>query len=235
MALPSAKLLVIEDDYAIRQLIVRFLKQKNYQVQDAADGETALSIFDQFQPDLVILDVNLPDVLGYNLCEQIQARRDVYVLMLTARADVEDKRRGFLKGADDYLTKPFNLEELELRVGAILKRRRLENPVTPHPLAFDNLTIDPVRREVVLAQSPVLLTALEFDLLYCLASEPGKVWTRSDLINQVWDYDYLGDHRVVDVHIGQIRKKIESDCTHPTFIQTVRGIGYKFSTLESSL
>ena len=113
MALPVAKLLIVEDDAAIRNLIVRFLRQKNYQVQGAVDGQSALTLFEQFEPDLVIMDVNLPDMVGYNLCEQIQAYRDVYVLILTARREVEDKRKGFLKGADDYLTKPFDLEELE--------------------------------------------------------------------------------------------------------------------------
>jgi len=235
MALPVAKLLIVEDDAAIRNLIVRFLRQKNYQVQGAVDGQSALTLFEQFEPDLVIMDVNLPDMLGYNLCEQIQAYRDVYVLMLTARRDVEDKRKGFLKGADDYLTKPFDLEELELRVMAILKRRRISPSLAPHALAFENLIIDPLRREVVLEKNPITLPSLEFDLLYCLASEPGRVWSRSDLIHKVWDYDYRGDHRVVDVHIGQIRKKIETDCNNPAFIQTVRGIGYKFSTLDSSL
>ncbi|MGK7878431.1 MAG: response regulator transcription factor [Xenococcaceae cyanobacterium] len=228
MAMASAKILVVDDDPTIRNLILRFLSQKNYQMESAYDGKSALEIFDQFSPDLVILDVNLPDIVGYNLCEQMQSRTDVFILMLTSRTDVEDKKEGFLKGADDYLTKPFDLQELEYRVKAILKRKRVVTTSTKELLAFDNLVIDPVRREVKINNNLVLLTALEFDLLYCLASSPGRVWRRSELIGHVWDYDYVGDKRVVDVHIGQIRKKIETESSEPSFIQTVRGVGYKF-------
>jgi two-component system, OmpR family, response regulator len=124
----SAKILVVDDDPAIRNLIFRFLSQKGYQVQAAVDGKSAIELFNKFSPDLVILDVNLPDALGYNLCEQMQKNTNVFILMLTSRTDVEDKKEGFLKGADDYLTKPFDLQELEFRVRAILKRRRIIMP-----------------------------------------------------------------------------------------------------------
>jgi DNA-binding response OmpR family regulator len=224
----SAKILVVDDDPAIRNLIVRFLGQKNYQVQAAADGKSALELFNKFSPDLVILDVNLPDALGYNLCEQMQHRTSVFILMLTSRTDVEDKKEGFLKGADDYLTKPFDLQELEFRVKAILKRRRVVIPEDKESLVFGNLMINPARREVTVSNHPVTLTSLEFDLLYCLASQPGRVWSRTELIHRVWEYDYVGDQRVVDVHIGQIRKKIEIDTSNPALIQTVRGVGYRF-------
>jgi two-component system, OmpR family, response regulator len=224
----AAKILVVDDDPAIRNLIVRFLSQKNYQLQSAADGKSALDTFNKFSPDLVILDVNLPDALGYNLCEQMQRNTNVFILMLTSRTDVEDKKEGFLKGADDYLTKPFDLQELEFRVKAILRRRRVILPEEKESLVFGNLTINPVRREVMVETQPVMLTSLEFDLLYCLASQPGRVWSRAELIHRVWEYDYVGDQRVVDVHIGQIRKKIEIDITQPALIQTVRGVGYKF-------
>jgi DNA-binding response OmpR family regulator len=224
----SAKILIVDDDSGIRNLIVRFLSQKQYQVQAAADGKTALELFAQFSPDLVILDINLPDALGYNLCEQMQSKTDVFILMLTSRTDAEDKKRGFLKGADDYLTKPFDLEELEFRVKAILKRQRSVVSEDKQTLVFDNLVINPIRREVSVNNQIVGLTALEFDLLYFLASHPGKVWSRSALIQGVWDYDYVGDQRIVDVHIGQIRKKIEASTVDPSLIQTVRGVGYKF-------
>ncbi|MGK7937626.1 MAG: response regulator [Xenococcaceae cyanobacterium] len=234
MPMSSAKILVVDDDPAIRNLIFRFLSQKNYQVESANDGQSALKMFDQFNPDLVILDVNLPDALGYNLCEDMQERTDVFILMLTSRSDAADKKEGFLKGADDYLTKPFDLQELEYRVKAILKRQRTVTASEKQPLIFNNMSIDPVRREVKINDELIILTALEFDLLHFLASRPGRVWRRDELIQNVWDYEYVGDQRVVDVHIGQIRKKIELDVAEPSFIQTVRGVGYKFEVEPES-
>ncbi|HLO84179.1 MAG TPA: response regulator transcription factor [Nostocaceae cyanobacterium] len=223
-----AKILVVDDDPAVRNLIQRFLIKQNYQVEAAEDGKTALALFEQFNPDLVILDVNLPDVIGFNLCQEMQSRNGVFVLMLTSRADETDKIRGFSKGADDYLTKPFGLGELEVRVAAILRRQRVVTTAEQKRLIFEKLMIDPVRREVTLNNQPIPLTALEFDLLHFLASHPGRVWRRAELIQEVWDYEYVGDQRVVDVHIGQIRKKIEVDASQPALIQTVRGVGYKF-------
>jgi DNA-binding response OmpR family regulator len=223
-----AKILVVDDDPSIRNLIQRFLSKQNYQVESAEDGKTALAVFEQFNPDLVILDVNLPDTIGYNLCQEMQNRTKVFVLMLTSRADEADKIRGFSQGADDYLTKPFSLGELEVRVGAILKRQRVVTTAEKQRLVFDKLVIDPERREVTIDNQLIPLTALEFDLLRFLASHPGRVWRRSELIQEVWDYEYVGDQRVVDVHIGQIRKKIEIDASQPILIQTVRGVGYKF-------
>jgi two-component system, OmpR family, response regulator len=219
MALTTAKILVVEDDLATRHLVARFLERKNYQIQVAEDGKTALELFHHFNPDLVILDVNLPDTLGYHLCERMREETDVFILMLTSRMDARDKQQGFLKGADDYL---------KWRIGAILKRRRVSIPQDSRVLSFEHLSIDPSRREVLVNGHLIVLTSLEFDLLHCLAREPGRVWSRSELIQRVWDYEYIGDHRVVDVHIGQIRKKIENDTANPDFIQTVRGIGYKF-------
>ncbi len=228
MVMAPAKILVVDDDPAVRNLIQRFLIKQSYQVEAAEDGKTALALFEQFNPDLVILDVNLPDVIGFNLCQEMQSRNGVFVLMLTSRADEADKIRGFSKGADDYLTKPFGLSELEVRVAAILRRQRVVTTAEQKRLVFEKLMIDPVRREVTLNGLPVPLTALEFDLLHFLASHPGRVWRRAELIQEVWDYEYVGDQRVVDVHIGQIRKKIEVDASQPALIQTVRGVGYKF-------
>ena len=224
----AAKILVVDDEPAIRNLIHRFLAKQDYQMESAEDGKSALAIFEQFNPDLVILDVNLPDANGYDLCKEMQARTGVFVLMLTSRTDEADKIRGFNTGADDYITKPFSLGELEVRLGAILKRQRPVTVAEQQCLTFAKLAIDPIRREVTLADDLVPLTALEFDLLHFLAGHPGRVWRRAELIQKVWDYEYVGDQRVVDVHIGQIRKKIEIDTTQPTLIQTVRGVGYKF-------
>jgi two-component system OmpR family response regulator len=224
----EAKILVVEDDPAIRNLIHRFLAKQDYTLESAEDGKKALAMFEQFNPDLVILDLNLPDINGFDLCKEMQGRTGVFVLMLTSRTDEADKIRGFNEGADDYITKPFSLGELEVRVGAILKRQRPVTAAEQQCLTFNALAIDPVRREVTLDQELVPLTALEFDLLHFLASHPGRVWRRSELIQKVWDYDYVGDQRVVDVHVGQIRKKIEKDTAQPALIQTVRGVGYKF-------
>jgi two-component system, OmpR family, response regulator len=230
MVMAPAKILVVDDDPAVRNLIHRFLTKQNYQMEAAEDGRTALTLFEQFNPDLVVLDVNLPDANGYNLCQEMQSRTGVFVLMLTSRTDEADKVRGFSQGADDYITKPFSLVELGVRVGAILKRQRVVTTAEQQCLIFAKLAIDPVRREVKLNEEMVPLTALEFDLLHFLASHPGRVWRRAELIQEVWDYEYVGDQRVVDVHIGQIRKKIEIDTSQPALIQTVRGVGYKFES-----
>ena len=222
------KILVVDDDPAIRNLIHRFLSQQGYQVESGEDGQTGLELFEQLNPDLVVLDVNLPDTTGYKLCQEMQRRTGVFVLMLTSRTDEADKMKGFAEGADDYITKPFSLVEIGARVAAILKRKRIVTTAEQQTLTFGKLLIDPVRREVILASQIVALTALEFDLLYCLASKPGRVWRRSELLHEVWDYEYVGADRVVDVHIGQIRRKIEPDTTQVSMIQTVRGVGYKF-------
>ncbi|USR92239.1 response regulator transcription factor [Phormidium yuhuli AB48] len=224
-----AKILVVDDDIAVRNLIHRFLsKQEDYVVEAAEDGKTALALFERLNPNLVILDVNLPDTTGYQLCQDMQRRTGVYIMMLTSRSDEDDVVRGFEKGADDYLTKPFSLVELGARVGAVLKRQRSLAPTPQNGIVFGDLLIDPGSREVTLGNDPILLTALEFDLLHFLARNPGRVWRRSELLQEVWDYDYVGDQRVVDVHIGQIRRKIEGDSNQPSMIQTVRGVGYKF-------
>ncbi len=222
------KILVVDDDPAIRNLIHRFLSQQGYQVESGEDGQTGLELFEQLNPDLVVLDVNLPDTTGYKLCQEMQRRTGVFVLMLTSRTDEADKMKGFAEGADDYITKPFSLVEIGARVAAILKRKRIVTPAEQQSLNFGHLLIDPVRREVILSNQIVALTALEFDLLYCLASKPGRVWRRSELLHEVWDYEYVGADRVVDVHIGQIRRKIEPDANQISMIQTVRGVGYKF-------
>lgn len=222
------KILVVDDDPAIRNLLQRFLSQQGYQVESGQDGQTGLLLFDQLNPDLVVLDVNLPDTTGYKLCQEMQSRTGVFVLMLTSRNDEADKMKGFAEGADDYITKPFSLVEIGARIAAILKRKRIVTSAEQQSLVFGQLQIDPVRREVILSNQIVPLTALEFDLLYCLASKPGRVWRRSELLHEVWDYEYVGADRVVDVHIGQIRRKIEPDANQNPMIQTVRGVGYKF-------
>jgi DNA-binding response OmpR family regulator len=221
------KILVVDDDPAIRNLVFRFLTQKDYQVESAENGKLALEKFAQFQPSLAILDVNLPDVNGYTLCEEMHNKSDVYILMLTSRSDSADKIEGFSRGADDYLTKPFHLEELEYRVKALLRRQRTPgDPKKTYLLNYENLVIDPNSREVTVKGNIIILTTLEFDLLYLLANNPGKAWRREELVEKIWHYEAMGDQRIVDVHIAQIRKKIEP---YSSKIQTVRGIGYKFA------
>ena len=228
MEIALAKILIVDDDIHIANLITRFLQQKQYQIECAYDGQTARNIFKKFRPDLVILDINLPDTLGYNLCQEMQNNQDVFVLMLTSRTDVEDKKRGFSTGADDYLTKPFDLEELEFRVQAILRRRRIVDSSDANVIELGQLLINPETREVKVNHELITLTSLEFDLLYFLASHPGRVWRREDLVTNVWQNNPMGDNRVVDVHIGQIRRKIEPNPSNPIYIFTIRGVGYKF-------
>lgn len=236
-----AKILIVDDDPAIRNLVYRFLAKQNYEMESAADGETAMVVFERFNPDLVILDVNLPDTLGFHLCKQMQDRTGVYVIMLTSRSDVDDKRRGLGGGADDYLTKPFDLEELKLRVEALLRRKRVVTVPERQSLvfkglgfAFEQLVIDPVGRKVSTDDQLLVLTALEFDLLHFLAGNPGRVWRREELIQKVWGDDYVGDVRKVDVHIGQIRRKMKLKTDPDELIVTIRGVGYKFEVPNSA-
>jgi DNA-binding response OmpR family regulator len=231
----SKKILVVEDDPAIRNLICRFLGNKqSYQIQAAEDGKSAMALFKQFDPDLVILDINLPDVNGSQLCRDMQESTNVCVLMLTSQTDQVIRLRTLSQGADDYMTKPFDLEELAVRVEVILRRIRDRKSLEQKSLAFGGLEVDPVRYEAKLNNEIIDLTALEFKLLYFLASHPGRVWTRAELIQEVWEHEFIGDPRVVDVHIGQIRKKIEIDTSQPTLIHTVRGVGYKFEVVDAA-
>lgn len=221
----SAKILVVDDDPAIRNLISRYLGQQDYEVDTAGDGQSALERFELFNPDLVVLDLNLPDTTGLALCREMQSRTSVFILMLTSE---KDPKLGLKEGADDFVTKPFDLEELNLRIKAILKRQRTPCDTQPKNLVYGDLIIDPNRREVHIRGELIALSALEFDLLYCLARKPGRAWRRAELLQEVWDYEYEGEQRVVDVHIGQIRKKIEPDADKPSFIKTIRGVGYMF-------
>ncbi len=232
----TAKILVVDDDSGIRNLVQRFLNEI-YQVEAAEDGHTAMIIFKEFQPDLVILDVNLPDTLGYRLCEEMKFNTEVFILMLTSRSDIADKKAGFLGGADDYLTKPFDLEELKMRVAAILKRSYRSPAPIQKIIKVANLSIEPEKREVKVNDEIIHLTALEFDLLYFLAANRDRVLSREDILRHVWSYSdqsYAGEPRVVDVHIGQIRKKLEIDPHQPSLIQTVRGVGYRLSASNPS-
>ncbi|MBE9185445.1 response regulator transcription factor [Microcoleus sp. LEGE 07076] len=223
----ALKILVVDDDPPIRNLVHRFLNQK-YQVDSAADGETALALFEEFKPMLVVLDWNLPDTTGYHLCQEMQRRTNVFVVMLSSRTDEADKIKVLSVGADDYICKPFGLQELAMRIEVVLRRMRC---VTPSRIVFDRFAIDSARREATLNDKIIKLTALEFKILYFLASHSGQSWSRQQLIEKIWGWNCNSteEEKVVSVHIGQIRKKmIEVDATGSQLIKTVRGYGYRF-------
>jgi two-component system alkaline phosphatase synthesis response regulator PhoP len=221
------KILVVDDEPSIAQTARAYLEREGYTVYTAADGPAGLKAARAWQPDLVVLDIMLPGLDGLEILRQLRQESNVYVLMLTARADETDKIVGLTLGADDYLTKPFSPRELAARVKAILRRGRGASAQEP-ALLFRRLRIDADARQVRKDDLPVDLTSTEFDLLHVLTRHPGRVLSREQLIEQVWGYDYYGDERVVDVHIGRIRKKIEDDADEPTLIVTVRGAGYRF-------
>ena len=231
----SATILVVDDEPPILDLIASYLRADGFSVHTAQDGPTALSQARAVRPDLIVLDVMLPGMDGLEVCRRIQQEFDVYVLMLTARAEEIDKIVGLSVGADDYLTKPFSPRELVVRVKAILRRSRTLGPRLATQLTherpalrFDDLVIDPDTREVWHDSTQIELTPREFDLLYALAEQPGRVFNRDQLLERVWGHDFAGIDRVVDVHIGLLRRKLEDDPANPALIQTVRGIGYKF-------
>ena len=220
------KILVVDDEQTLLNTVRAYLEQEGYTVQTAVDGRTALLIFRDFQPDLVVLDIMLPEVDGLEVLRQLRQTSDVYVIMLTAKADEADKVIGLGLGADDYVTKPFSPRELVARIKASL--RRLSGRQTPKELISTHLRVDEEARLAWKDGQPLDLTPIEFDLLHTLMRHRGRALSREQLIEQVWGYDYYGDDRVVDVHIGRLRKKVEDDPTQPTLIATVWGAGYRF-------
>jgi two-component system alkaline phosphatase synthesis response regulator PhoP len=225
----AATILVVDDEQPIVELVASYLAAEGFAVHRAHDGPSALTLARSLRPDLVVLDVMLPGIDGVEVCRRLHKETSVYVLMLTARVDEVDKLIGLSVGADDYMTKPFSPRELVARVKAILRRNRAPagKPSERPPLQFAALSIDPERREVTCGGAAVELTPREFDLLYALASHPGRVFTREELLQRVWGPDFAGIDRVVDVHVGTLRRKLEDD-GGPPLVQTVRGVGYKF-------
>jgi DNA-binding response OmpR family regulator len=229
MDMAPKKILVVDDDPAVRTLIRRFLARQNFLIESAENGETALAVFEQFKPDLVILDVMLPDIMGFDVCQQIKKkRRNVLVMLLTSLTDVQYQITG-LEWADAYVSKPFHLPVLEKQVQALLRILHPPTPAQSQRLVFEKLVIDPVNREVTLDNQLVSLTPLEFDLLHFFARYPNQACTRQQLLREVWGHEFPGEVRVVDVHIGQLRKKIQPNPSHPFLIKTIRRFGYKFS------
>jgi DNA-binding response OmpR family regulator len=223
----SPLVLVVDDEGPIREIVRRYLQADGIDVVEAADGPTAMEMFDRHRPDIVLLDVMLPGFDGIEVLRRIRATSDAYVLMLTARAEETDRIVGLSVGADDYVTKPFSPRELTARVKALLRRPHMPE-ATARGRTFGELSIDVDRREVRVGEIMVSVSALEFDLLAALSASPGQVFTRRQLLERVWGYDYYGDERVVDVHIRNLRRTLGDDAEAPTWIATVRGVGYKF-------
>jgi DNA-binding response OmpR family regulator len=220
------KILVVDDEKKIIEIIKAYLEREGYQVTSASDGKTALSLARVETPDLIILDLMLPEISGLEVCRAIRKQSDVPIIMLTARDEVTDKIIGLEMGADDYVTKPFDPKELVSRVRAIL--RRTESKASPQKIInIADLSIDINKRQVCRGDTTIDLTPNEFELLRVMAENPGRVYSRMQLLDQVQGDAYEGYERTIDSHIKNLRKKVETDPEHPRLIVTVYGVGYK--------
>jgi two-component system alkaline phosphatase synthesis response regulator PhoP len=222
--MPSDLILLVDDEPSIIQLARMYLEREGFRVEAVGDGQTALEMVAGKRPTLIVLDVMLPKLDGFEVCRQLRAKNDpVAILMLTARDEDIDKILGLELGADDYLTKPFNPRELVARVKAILRRER-KTSVDEKPISVGDLYIDSARRETRLGDQHLDLRTQEFDLLLTLAKQPGRVFTREQLLQQAWGFDFYGQTRTVDVHIAHLRRKMDGGAIK---IETVTGVGYK--------
>jgi two-component system response regulator ResD len=236
----KAKILVVDDELTVRRIICQYLEKQGYEVIEADNGGTALQLLHQAQPDLMILDIMLPGMDGFTITRSLRAPvesstvANIPIIMLTARTEESDRITGFELGTDDYVTKPFSPRELVMRVKALLRRSNTQDTqktiTATEPLVFDGLKIDPSRR-IVEKNGELVITHKEFELLYFLASNPSLVFTRTQLLDQVWGYDFYGDDSNVTVHIHRLREKIEDDPARPKFVHTVWGVGYKFELI----
>ena len=221
----DATILLVDDEPAILRLSRMYLEREGFRVHEARDGEAALREVDRLKPALVVLDLMLPKLDGFEVCRRIRSvNNEIGILMLTARDEDIDKILGLELGADDYLTKPFNPHELVARSKAVLRRGSRGATRLPQVLHFGDLSIDLERREVMTGTGPVELRAQEFDLLAVLAEQPGRVYTREQLLQAAWGFEYYGQTRTVDVHVGQLRRKLGAEGNR---IATVTGVGYK--------
>lgn len=225
----GTRVLSVEDDERIRMAVKLALEDEGWTVDEAANGEEALALFTRAPTDVVLIDIMLPDIDGFEVCRAIRRNSDVPIIMVTARDDTHDVVAGLEAGADDYLTKPFAPKELSARIRALLRRVRATDPTSPH-LRFGDLEIIPDEGVVRRGGRDVHLTRTEFRLLVELATSPGKVFSREVLLDRVWGYDYFGDGRLVDVHVRRLRTKVEADAANPRHVVTVRGLGYKLNT-----
>ena len=228
------RVLIVEDDDAMRDMVGYALAEEGMEVEAVADGESALEIFSSLGPfDLVILDVMLPGIDGLTVCKEITSKSDVPVIMLTARDDETSVVVGLEVGADDYVTKPFSHRELVSRVRAALRRRRIDARASSQQerIEFPGLVIDLTRRRVVAQGTLVELTAAQFNIITLLASHPGRIYSRGQIMATVWGTDFSGDSRAADMQIRNIREKIEPDPKNPRYVLTARGMGYKFAEI----
>ncbi|MGH2723362.1 MAG: response regulator [Actinomycetota bacterium] len=223
------RVLLVDDDARLLEIVGMALESEGYRVATADSAEEAVRLLERDDPDLLILDVMLPGRDGFELCRDIRTRSPLPILMLTAKTDTVDVVVGLESGADDYVTKPFVTKELVARIRALLRRSRSPGP-EPRRLVVGELEIVPEAATVTKRGQPVHLTKTEFKLLLAMASRPNQVFTREVLLQQVWEYDYFGDSRLVDVHIRRLRGKVEDDPREPRVVHTVRGLGYKVAT-----
>ncbi len=224
----DAKILVVDDDKKIVELVTLYLKKDGYHVLTAYDGQQAIELARRKQPDLVVLDLMLPQVDGMDVCRILRAESPLPIIMLTGRSTDDDKLEGLDLGADDYVTKPFNPRELLARIRAVLRRTAGKEESGPTEVCFGDMVMDFVRHEVRANEQVVNLTPTEFRLLETLVKEPGRAFSRLDLLEQAFGYDYEGLERTIDVHIMNLRKKIEPEPGHPRYVVTVPGLGYRF-------
>jgi len=227
----AQQILVVDDEPNIREVVDLYLRREGYDVAVAADGEAALSFIEAKVPDLIVLDLMLPKLGGRQLTRILrEGQYDVPIIMLTAKGEETDRISGFELGADDYVTKPFSPKELVARVKAVLRRTNTKPLVDPKatPVTVGDVSVNPSARQVFKAEQEVALTAKEFDLLWFLMNHPGQVFTRDQLLDNVWGLDFFGDASTVTVHVRRLREKIENHPTKPEYILTVWGVGYKF-------
>ena len=225
----GTRILAVEDDERIRSAVKLALEDEGWTVDEAESGEEAIEKFNRSPPDVVLIDIMLPGIDGFELCRTLRRTSDVPVVMVTARNDTHDVVAGLEAGADDYLTKPFAPKELSARIRALLRRIRPSAAGHAH-LVFGDLELIPDEGKVLRQGTEVHLTTTEFRLLCELAESPGKVLSREALLDKVWGYDYFGDGRLVDVHIRRLRTKVEADAANPRHVVTVRGLGYRLQT-----
>ena len=231
-----AKILVVDDEAVLVKGIRFNLQQEGYQVETGSDGEQAVELAREGSFDLVILDLMMPKIDGLQACMRIREFSDVPIIMLTAKGEDSDKLMGFACGADDYVTKPFNILELKARVRALLRRTAAAavKQQETGDLTVGHIRLDPAERSAWKDGAPVELTAKEFDLMELLMRNPGRVYSRENLLNVVWGYEYVGDYRTVDVHIRRLREKLELDPANPEYLRTKWGVGYYLSSQKSS-
>ncbi len=224
-------ILIVDDEPTIVEVVGLYLQREGFQVRTAANGNAALQAIEQQRPDLVVLDLMLPGLNGLEVTRRLRASGELPIIMLTARTEEADRVVGLELGADDYVTKPFSARELVARVKAVLRRTHSEaasaDAVAPTALAIGGLRLDPAARAVSLDGQPISLTVREFDLLHFLMRHPGQVFSREQLLDNVWGYTFASDMGTVTVHIRRLREKIERDPANPMFLQTIWGVGYK--------